>query len=587
MKNIKQITWLLLFAIVGLTGACKKDPVMYNKGFTSFKFLVKDALGAEKEYAGTISDAEIIVELPTEVDVTNLKASFSLDNARTIVQVGKVVQENGVSTNDFTQPITYTVKAEDKSTRSYNVRATKKSAIKSFGFYIEDNPSLTQNYVGIIKGLAIEVGLPETVNLTTLVARFETTTGATLKVGAVVQENKKTINDFTTPVIYQFSDANSPTSINFTVSTYFLGRQWSLIGNNLTGLVTASGIRMAIHPFSNNPYFIYQRTGKDESGTAIPTDNRKVAVMGFNGTAWSNLGNTTGISDFRADVPGIAFNSEGTLYVGYKDYFNSEQKSTVLKYNGTAWSVVGNSRFSAVKVDYLSFAITKDDMPMVSMAKTGTDNTGIPARGLYVAGFNGTTWNALTPAGGITIFYDQLIKGLDGKTYLGIMDRSTGSNKPSLYKYENNTWAPVGPTSFMAPDALVGFQGVSIAVDKNGEAYLAYQVAPSSGRLNHVMKYNKTANTWQELGNAVSSGGEKDKFALAVDQNGILYFAYANASSLLVKTFNKDTNNWNTERKVISEKVNEFDMQIAGDGTVYIVASITSDNRTVVYKYAK
>lgn len=587
MKNIKHLTVLFLMALVGLLGACKKDPVMYSKGFTSFTFKVKDALGTEKLYAGTISDGEIVVELPIEVDVTNLKASFTLDNARTIVQVGKMVQENGVSANDFTQPITYTVKAEDKSTRSYSVRVTKKSVIKSFGFYMEDNPSLIQNYVGVIRGLAIEVGLPETVNLTTLVARFETTTGATLKVGAVVQESKKTVNDFTAPVIYQFNDANFLTPINFTVSTYFLGRQWSLIGDNLTGLVTASGIKMAIHPFSNNPYFIYQRTGKDESGTAIPTDNRKVAVIGYNGTAWGNLGTATGISDFRADVPGIAFNSEGTLYVGYKDYLNSDNKATVLKYNGTAWSVVGTSRFSPVKVDYLSLAIAKDDMPMVSMAKNGTDNSGIPARGLYVAGFNGSSWNSMTPPGGIVVFYDQIIKGLDGNIYVGVMDRTTGSNKPSLFKYENNAWAPVGPTSFMAPDGLVGFQGVSIAVDKNSNTYLAYQVAPSSGRLNHVMKYNKTANAWQELGNAVSSGGEKDKFALCVDADGTLYFAYANASSLLVKTFNKNTNNWNTERKVISEKVNEFDMQVAGDGTVYLVASIASDNRTVVYKYAK
>lgn len=587
MKNIKQIACLLLFAIVGLLGACKKDPIMYSKGFTAFKFLAKDASGIEKEFVGNISDAEIVVDLPIEVDVTNLKASFSLDNVRTIVQVGKTVQENGVSTNDFTQPVNYTVKAEDKSTRSYSVRVTKKLAIKSFGFYIDDNPGLLQNYSGVVKGMAIEIGLPETVNLTTLVARFETTAGAVLKIGAITQESKKTVNDFTNPITYSFNDASLPLPLNYTVSTYFLGRQWELFADKLTGLVTATGIKMAINPFTNNPYFIYQRTGKDEAGATIATDNRKVAVMGYNGTTWANLGNATGISDFRADVPGIAFNSEGTLYAGYKDYLNSENKSTVLKYNGTAWSVVGTSRFSAVKTDYFSLAIAKDDMPIVSMAKNGTDNSGIPARGLYVAGFNGSTWNSITPPGGIVVFYDQIIKGLDGNIYVGVMDRTTGSNKPSLFKYENNAWAPVGPTSFTAPDLMVGFQGVSIAVDKNSNAYLAYQVAPSSGRLNHVMKYNKEANAWQELGNAVSSGGEKDKFALCVDADGTLYFAYANASSLLVKTFNKNTNNWNTERKVISEKVNEFDMQVAGDGTVYIVASIASDNRTVVYKYAK
>lgn len=204
--------------------------------------------------------------------------------------------------------------------------------------------------------------------------------------------------------------------------------------------------------------------------------------------------------------------------------------------------------------------------------------------------FSNSQWNNITPAGGITIFYDQLITGLDGKVYLGIMDRSTGVNKPSMFVYNNNAWSAVGPTSFTAPDGIVGFQAVSVAVDREGEAYLAYQVAPSTGRMNHVMKYNKATNTWQELGNAVPSGGESNKLAIAVDQDGQLYFAWANASSLMFKTFNKATNNWNTERRVISERVTEFDMQVAPNGTVYIVASIPvtgKNGKTVVYKYAK
>ncbi|GEM_PF-1160266 len=587
MKNIKNITILVLLVLTGLFGGCKKDVVMYDKGFTSFKFIVKNDLGIAKEYPGIIKDGEIVVALPIEVDVTNLKASFEMENPRTIVQVGTVVQETGISIQDFTKAVIYKVKAEDRSTKTYAVRVEKNVALKSFGFFIEDNPDLAQNYVGIIRGTDIEVNVSETVNLTKLIARFETTTGAVLKIGSAVQQNKVTINDFTNPVVYTFNDASLASPLNFTVNIDFLGRQWSLVAADLTGLVTASGIKMAINPFNNYPYFVYQRIGKDETGATIETDNRKVAVMGYNGTAWTNIGANTGVSEFRADVPGIAFDSEGTLHIAYKDYLNGDQKATVLKYNGTTWNPVGNRRFTPIKVDYLSFAMTANDIPLVAMAKTGTDASGIPARGLYVSNYTANTWGSITPPGGITVFYDQIIKGLDGKNYLGIMDRSTGVNKPSMFKYENNTWIPIGQTSFTAPDGLVGFQGLSIAVDKTGEAYLAYQVAPTSGRLDHVMKFNKTTGNWQELGNAVSSGGERDKFALAVDDDGVLYFAYANATSVLVKTFNKATNNWNTERKVISEKVNEFDMQVASDGTIYIVASITSNSKTVMYKYAK
>ncbi|WP_316802951.1 hypothetical protein [Pedobacter nototheniae] len=586
MKNIKFKTTLFLLIMAGIFGACKKNPLSYSKEMVTFKFIIKDDLGAEKEYNGVISDAEIVVNLPINVDVTNLKASFAVDNERTIVMVGSEVQESGISEQDFTTPVKYNVKAEDKSIKSYSVRVDKQVSLKSFGFYKEDNPALSTNYVGIIRGLAVQVSLPETVNLTTLVARFETSAGASMKVNTTLQESKKTLNDFTNPVTYTFTQASLPTPLDYTVSISILGRQWSLMGTDLTGLVTATGIKMAVNPINNFPYFIYQRSGKDESGVSIPTDNKKIAVIGFSGSSWSNIGAVTGISEFRADVPGIAFSSEGTPYIAYKDYLNGDQKATVQKYNGSAWTVVGGSRFTPIKVDYLSLALSSTDVPTIAMAKNGTDASGVPARGLYVTNY-GSSWNSITPPGGITIFYDQIIKGLDGKIYVGIMDRSTGVNKPSLYKYDNNAWVAVGPTSFTAPDGLVGFQTVSVAVDKNGEAYLAFQVAPSSGRLNHVMKFNKETSTWQELGNAVSSGGEKDKFALIVDQDGILYFAYANASSVSVKTFNKETNNWNTERKVIKEKVNEFDMQVAPNGTIYLVASIASDNKTVVYKYAK
>ncbi|SMC69700.1 hypothetical protein [Pedobacter nyackensis] len=586
MKTIKNITFLLLLIVVTISAGCKKDQVMYGKGFESFKFVVKEANKPDQEYPGVITGDEIVVQLPTEVDVTNLKASFTIDNPRTIVQVGTEVQESGITEKDFTNPVSYNVKAEDKSRRNYSVRIEKKIAIKSFGFYAEDNPGLLADYDGIIKGLNINIPVPETVNINTLIARFETTAGVVLKVGSVTQENRKTANNFTDPVLYTLTEASLAAPFDFTVSISFIGRQWVLIGDNLT-VPTAFGIKMAINPINNYPYFIYQRIGKDEDGIAIINDKKKVAVMGYNGTDWKNIGPSTGISEFRADVPGIAFDQEGTPFVAYKDYMNNEQKATVLKYNGASWTVVGSSRFTPIKVDYLSLAMTANDTPIISMAKNGTDQSGVPARGLYTMNYVNSTWSNITPPGGIPIFYNQIIRGLDNKIYIGLMDRSTGTNKPSLYVNNNNVWSAVGPTSFTAPDLMVGFQMVSVAVDKTGQAYLAYGVAPSSGRLVHVMKFNKSISAWQELGAPAPVGSEKDKFAIATDSDGTLYFAYATSSSVIVKTFNSSTNNWNSERRVIKEKVNEFDMQIALDGTVYIVASITSNSRTAVYKYAK
>lgn len=587
MKNIKNKIALFMLVILASAVGCKKDPVTYDKSIQSFQFIIKDALGADKIYLGTIADNQITIVLPTEADVTNLKAIFTTQNPRTIVQIGTSVQESGVSVQDFTKPVRYIVKAEDKSTQAYTVVIDKKIGLKSFGFFKEDNPTLKQDYIGIVRGLNVEIGLPESVILTNLVARYTTSVGAVIKVGATTQESKVTANNFTSTVVYSFTDPTLVTPINYNVTTYFLGAQWVLFADNLTNGVTAANLKMAISPITNYPYFVYYRSGKDEAGVTIPTDGRKAAVIGYNGTAWANVGAATGLSPQRVDFPAIAIANDGVPYIAYKDYFNNLQTSSVLKFTNNSWTPVGSTQFSPVKSDYVSFAFSDNNVPIISMAKNGTDASGVVARGVYVMNYQNSAWTSITPPGGIVVFYDQVIKGLDGKIYLGIMDRSTGANKPSLYKYDNNTWAAVGPTSFTAPDNVVGFQTVSVAVDKTGEAYLAYQAAPTSGRINHVMKFNKTNNTWQELGNAVLTGGVSDNFALAVDTEGKLYFAYANASSLIVKTFNAETNNWNTERKVINEKINNFDMQIAADGTVYIVASITSSSKTVVYRLEK
>lgn len=592
MKNLKNLIWIGLFFVTGALSSCKKDPVAYDKGFTSFKFIVKDQLGTTTEYPGTIAGDEIIVQLPAEVDVTTLKATYTLDNERTIVQVGPTVQESGISVQDFTTPKTYRVKAEDKSTRTYNVRVEKKIGLRSFGFYKEDNPTLSADLIGTVKGLEVVVNATEDVNVTNLIARFETTEGSTLKIGTAAQTSKVTANDFSAPVIYTFSNAQLPVSLNFTVRMVF-ARAWSLMGNNLTGKVSARDIKLAVNPLTNNPYFIFYRSGVDEGGVAIPTDSRKVAVIGFDGTKWANIGEQTGISPYRADGGSLAFDKNGVLYAAYKDYgptTTSDLRASLLKYTGTTWTAV-STRFTPLKADYISLTFDLENNPLMGMMRTSAadnvNNPPVPARGLYVTSYNGSTWANITPPGGVVVASQHTILGLDGKIYTAAMDRTTGTNKLSVFQYENNTWKSLGATSFLGPDNMVGFVTVKIAVDRDGEAYLIYQVAPTSGRLNRVMKFNRATNTWQELGNPTLSGSESDKFGLGVDQDGVVYMAWATASSVNVRTFNKATNNWNPERKVISEKVVEFDMKVAPDGTVYLAASLNANNSTVVYKYSK
>nr|WP_121269488.1 hypothetical protein [Pedobacter schmidteae] len=581
MKTIKNITTSLLLIILSVAIGCKKDPVVYSKGFEAFKFIVKNTQGEEKEYPGIITGDEIVVALPIEVDVTNLKASFVVDNPRTIVQVGTEVQESGISENDFTNALSYSVKAEDKSRRNYTVRVEKKIAMQSFGFYAADNPGLEADYIAIIRGTIIDIVVPETIDLSKLVARFQTTAGVTLKIGTVTQESKITPNNFASPVTYTFTDASLPAPILLTVNLSFIGPKWWLIGDKSIIGSEATDVKMAIHPFTKQPYLAYIRTGKDESGSVIQAADKKIAVIALAGTTWKNIGSKTGVSDTQADIINIAFDEEGTPYVGYKDYLDALQKATVLKYTNDSWTAVGPKNFSPMRVDKFSFTVGENSQPLIG-ASTFTAITGYLKRAIYASNYSGNKWNDITPAmtnnliGGVQVF-----KGLDAKSYMAVLDRNSNF---SMYKLTNNTWAPVGPIGFRTADGLPGYTSVIGAASANGTVYIGFQTVSANQRLNRIMKFNGSA--WEELGSAGNSQDQTEKYALAIAPNGQLYFGFANTTGLYVRTFNDNTKNWNTPRLVFSGRINTFDLQVASDGIPYLAVSPSSDNKVIVYKYS-
>ena len=580
MKTIKNIIALLLFALVGVTAGCKKDPVMYGKGIEAFKFTVKNAQNTMSEYSGTIAGEEIVVTVPTEVDVTTLKANFTVDNPRTIVQVGPVVQESGISEQDFTNPVAYRVKAEDKSTRTYTVRVEKKIALLAFGFYKEDNPGvLEQDYIAKIRGLNIDMAIHETVDLTKLVARFQTTAGATLKIGAVTQESKKTINNYSTPVTYTFTDAGLQAPLAFTMNFSFIGPQWWMIGDKTIVPFRTGGIRMAIDPISKMPYITFTKGPNDDAGVSIPDAQRKVGVMRYTGTTWGNVGDVAGISPGKVEDPDIAFDDEGILYLGYKDYFNADQRSSVQKYINDAWEVVGAERFTPMKADKHSFTVGENNQPIVALSIQTTP--GFTRRALYVTNYINGTWTNTTPPTTNPLLIDcYVFKGLDGKSYLAILDRSSNV---SMFKLVGGVWQQVGPVGFRATDGLPGYTSVIGAADVNGNVYIGFQTVSGGKRLNRIMKFNGT--NWIELGSAGNSQDQDELYALAIAPDGQLYFAFGDTNGVYVRSFNSSINNWNTARMVFSGKVNSLDLKVSSDGIPYLALSATVDGRISVYKY--
>jgi len=94
-----------------------------SKEITAFSFPAADNDVLSSDVTGTIRGTEISAAVPYGTDMTGLVAAFSTTGVS--VAVGGVVQVSGVMENDFTDPVSYTVTAEDGSTQEYTVTVTE------------------------------------------------------------------------------------------------------------------------------------------------------------------------------------------------------------------------------------------------------------------------------------------------------------------------------------------------------------------------------------------------------------------------------------------------------------------------------
>ena len=201
----RQLTWLfmalLLPALVlgcGDGNGVSSDTSVTDKSITEFSL---------SGVAGSVNETtkNITVVMPVGTDVAALVAVFKTSGAN--VKIGTVGQTSGVTPNDFTTPLIYTVTAADNSTVPYtvtvNVTAASTKAITAYSL---------AGATGTINESAktIAVTLPSGTIVSALAATF-TKTGTSVKVGATVQTSGTTANNFTNPVTYTVTAADNST----------------------------------------------------------------------------------------------------------------------------------------------------------------------------------------------------------------------------------------------------------------------------------------------------------------------------------------------------------------------------------------
>jgi hypothetical protein len=192
-----------------------------EKTITSYVFQSANNSDLSADVTATVSGTTISATVPFGTDVTTLVATFATTGAS--VNISGVMQASGVTQNDFTNPVTYTVVAADNSTQNYTVTVTiapsSAKDITAYAFPSADNSGLMADADGSINGTQISVTVPTGTDVTALVAVF-TTTGQTVSIGGTMQVSGATANDFTNPVTYTVTAADLSTQ-SYTVTVTF------------------------------------------------------------------------------------------------------------------------------------------------------------------------------------------------------------------------------------------------------------------------------------------------------------------------------------------------------------------------------
>ena len=287
----------------------------------------------------------------------NLIATFSI-SAGAKLEVAGILQESGVTTNDFSNPVTYRVTAEDGTTEDYMVSVTPKStekSITSFSFTQALNSNLSASQVdGVIDESAKTISVKVNGNaLPNLIATFSISAGARLEVAGIPQVSGVTTNDFSNPVTYRVTAEDGSTE-DYTVSVTAKSTEKSIISFSFT---------QALNPNLSTS----QDNGViDESGKTI--------TLKVNGKALPNLIATFSISaGAKLEVAGALQESGITS----NDFSNPVTYRVTAEDGSTADYVVSVTPKSTGK-SIISFSFTQALNPNLS---TSQDNGVIDESG--------------------------------------------------------------------------------------------------------------------------------------------------------------------------------------------------------------
>lgn len=475
-------------------------------------------------------------------------------------------------------------------------------AMESFGFSVENNPSLLSDII-------VTVGTGNSINIQLPIGFPEETLGKLIPTLVIPENATVTFNgepyeigtayDFSKPVDIIIS-LNEKSNAMYTVTVSIQNAPtWAKIAES--EIEMGCEPYMAINPADNVPYLLgYQRNLKDGAFEASMNYPDLLRLEG------NTLKSVCGaLINERASYFGLGFSPAGNAYVSLGNYTltdgtikTSAQRTQVYKVTssgavklGSDLATVGGNAATSNAV----VAISDNEIYDIFMSNAAVADLGLAKRGVDCAKFDGTSW---TDGGQIAgreksvNTYEIITKTVAGIPYVLILNFSLVS--VSLYKYADNAWTTVFHD--LKPKQTDGQTGISTAdyqyssldfdIASNGDVYvLASADFQTTGTKEYgvvrarLVKNDDETETWEQavVGGVIKAAthAQARYASFALDANDTPFVVWSNAiKDTEIKTsvtwLDLFTKQWAEPVAICDVKTEGAVIRFTEDGTGYI-----------------
>jgi hypothetical protein len=244
-------------------------------------------------------------------------------------------------------------------------------------------------------------------------------------------------------------------------------------------------------------------------------------VAKWNGTAWSALGNIIGnYSGGTYDIPGsigdIWVDSQNQLCVaGTLMLASGGRLSALASWNGASWDAIKPANAYAASINGTILCLAADGQGNVYAGGNFTSASGVAAN--HIAKWDGTKWNPLGE--GINADVSELAVDKKGNVYAGGRFTMAGGVAASqIAKWDGAAWSSLNTSSGSSGSTYI----YSLVLDSQDNLYVGGAFATIGGvAANSVAKWDGAA--WSPLGSGIKATSAV--LALAIDSQDNIYAA--------------------------------------------------------------